>query len=570
MTAIYLVGLMGSGKSTVGRRLANALAARFVDADEALVATAGKPIARVFAEDGEAAFRALEERTVAAIVDSARAAGVDVVVALGGGAVLSAATRRRLGQTGFTLWLRAPPDELARRTMTEFGAGAEERPLLSGLGREGRIARFDELLRARGPLYEAVADLVVDTGGREAGAVVGQVLEWLEAVPPVRVEAGGGGYDVFVERGGLGRLGRRLRRAGLAPGPVGLVVERAVEEIGLLERAVAGLEAGGYRPSVLRVPSGEEGKTLAQVGALCEGFAAARLERGTPVVGLGGGALGDAAGFAAAVYLRGVPLVLAPTTLLAQVDAAIGGKTAANLPAGKNLVGAFHAPRVVVADPDVLATLPAREARSGLGEVLKYALIAPPADGLLGVVDDALADALAPWAERGEAAAPDARLLADLVRRCARIKADVVSRDEREAGPRKVLNLGHTIGHAIEAAAGYGPVAHGDAVVHGLYGALWLSEREGLLAASARAGLEALLDRLPVPPVPASVADEAVLAAIVHDKKVRDGKLLFVLLRGPGDPVLDVEVSLDEAAAALACVRARGREPERERGRARA
>jgi shikimate kinase/3-dehydroquinate synthase len=526
---VYLAGMMGSGKTAVGRALAARLGWRFVDTDAEIERASGRTIAEIFAADGEARFREVERAAVAGVAHEAG----DAVVALGGGAVLDGRTRALLRETGRTAWLDAPAEALAARLR-----GREDRPLLHGLDQAGRTARLAEIAAARRAAYEDVADLVVDAGSGDPATLAAAVAD-LAASRTVRVDLGPRGYDAIVEPGGLARLGRAMRRAGLGPGRCALVVDEAIDAT-WGEVAAGGLAAAGFDAVRVTLPAGERAKRLAEVERLALAFADARLERGSPIVAVGGGGTTDAAGFAAAIYLRGVPWVAAPTTLLGMVDAAIGGKTGVDLARGKNLAGAFWQPRLVLADPRALATLPPRELRSGLGEVLKYALIGP-AD-LLARVEDHL----------GGGGLPGANLIA----RCAAVKAGIVAEDERETGGRrKVLNFGHTIGHAIEAAAGFGGIAHGEAVVLGMRGAVFLSRRLGLMGEDEARRAETLLARFAAPPVPESVSDDAILEFLLRDKKIARGRLLFVLLRGLGDPAIDVEVSREDALAAIAFVR---------------
>jgi 3-dehydroquinate synthase len=298
---------------------------------------------------------------------------------------------------------------------------------------------------------------------------------------------------------------------------------------------------GGGAPAVL-LPDGERAKTLASVTRLYGAFVRRRLDRSGTVIALGGGVVGDVAGFAAATFLRGVRLVQVPTTLLAQVDSAIGGKVGVNLPAGKNLVGAYHPPSVVVCDPDVLASLPRREFRAGLYEVIKYGVIAsrPLFDRIATGLDRLLAQ--------------DADELADVIAACVRIKAGVVSVDEREAGPRRVLNFGHTVGHALEALTGYRRFRHGEAVAHGMLAAARLSTMRGLLASNDEARLQALVGRVgPLPPV-TDLRIGGALDAIGRDKKVVRGRLHVVLASGLGATEIVADVTRSELTAAMRAI----------------
>ena len=347
-----------------------------------------------------------------------------------------------------------------------------------------------------------------------------------------------GRYAVHAEA--LAEAPRRLREAGLEPGLAVVVTDETVAGL-YLDALADALRSGGWRVAPVVVTPGEGSKSLQTFAAVCDAALAAGPDRQTPVLTLGGGVVGDVGGFAAATLLRGLPLVHLPTTVLAQVDSSIGGKTGVNTARGKNLVGAFYPPRLVLADPATLQTLPEREIRSGLAEAVKHALLAG------GPLFETLEAA---WDRLGE---PD--VLARVVREAAAVKAGVVSGDERESGARAFLNLGHTFGHALEAAAGYGALTHGEAVAIGLRAALWLS---AALASGPPAGalpepfarMDRLIARLSPPPVPATVADEAVLAAMGLDKKRDGGGLRFVVLDGLGAPRLasDVPEALVRAA----------------------
>lgn len=352
---------------------------------------------------------------------------------------------------------------------------------------------------------------------------------------------------VVVAPGALARLPALCAGEGLS-GTAGFVCDAKL----VFAHAALVKGLGDAFGATLARPVREETKTLAEVEAICEALAARGVDRHGFVVALGGGVLTDLAGFAAAVHLRGVPWVSAPTTLLAQVDAGLGGKTGANLRAGKNLVGAFHQPRLVVCDPRVLATLPERERWSGLAEVVKCALLAPAQEaGGVGLLERCERDLEA--AARGDETA-----LAALIEASVRLKAAVVAADEREgeapAGgpmPRSALNLGHTVGHALETATGYARFAHGEAVALGLRGALLLSRRRGLLGEAEAARALRLVERLQVLSRDLAPAErEAALGAMVRDKKAKGGVVRFVLLRGLGRPELQ-PVEPAESAAAL-------------------
>jgi len=346
----------------------------------------------------------------------------------------------------------------------------------------------------------------------------------------VRVNSNSRGYDICIGSDLLRQVGDLVGPLGLG-NHVGLVTHPALAEL-YAPTVQDALCRAGHEVSLHTVPPGEESKSLEQTVGLCRALVRARLDRGSALIALGGGVIGDLTGFVAATLYRGVPFINLPTTLLAQVDSSVGGKTGVNLPEGKNLVGAFHQPSLVVADVLTLRTLPEREFRSGLAEVVKHGMIADPT----------LFENLESLADRILAREP--ATLQDIVARSCAIKAKVVETDERESGLRAMLNFGHTVGHAIEAALGYGKVTHGEAVAQGMLVAAALSVRRGLCPEKDLARLQALLNRfgllgLALPP------PESLETYMVSDKKARDGVLQFVLTRGVGSvtfaPVLEWE-----------------------------
>jgi 3-dehydroquinate synthase len=339
---------------------------------------------------------------------------------------------------------------------------------------------------------------------------------------------GGQSYALQIGADLLARLGEMVAGLGLGK-RLGLISHPSLMEP-YAEVAAASLRRAGHEVSLLSVPEGEASKSLDEVARLARGLVQARLDRGSAVLGLGGGVIGDLAGFVAAILYRGVPFINVPTTLLAQVDSSVGGKTGVNIPEGKNLVGAFHQPCLVVADVLTLRTLPDREFRSGVAEVVKHGMIADPK--LFCLLEEQAPQILA----------RDAGVLEDIVARSCAIKVRVVEADEREAGLRAMLNFGHTVGHAIEAALGYGRVTHGEAVAHGMLVAAVLSVRRGLCPEGDALRLRRLLERFQLLGVPV-LDPEALESYMVSDKKVRGGVLQFVLTHGVGSvsfaPVLD-------------------------------
>jgi shikimate kinase / 3-dehydroquinate synthase len=462
---VALVGFMGAGKSSLGAEAAGRLGRPFLDLDLELERELGMTIAEIWAERGEPAFRELEEElTVEALADP-----VPGVLALGGGAILSERVRESLRDRALTLLVDVEVEEAWRRVRES------DRPLAAD------EERFRVLYEEREPLYLEAAEARV----RDVDAIA--------------LAAAG----VHVESDALALLGSHVPGSGR----VALVSDPHVAGI---HGADAQLALGARLDATLELPHGEEAKTLEAVGRLWDSL---RLGRDGTLVALGGGCTTDAAGYAASAYLRGIPWVPVPTTLVGQIDAAIGGKTAINLPGGKNLVGAFHWPARTIVDPSLLATLPEAQRREGMAEVVKTGLLAGE-----------------PLWELPQA---------ELVRRTAAFKAAVCLRDPHDRGPRNVLNLGHTFAHALEAAGGYGEVTHGRAVALGLLAALRLS---GLDDEPVRR----LLDPKPVP-----VDRERAWAAMRRDKKTENGELRLVVLDAPGRPRWGVAVPEGDVRAAL-------------------
>lgn len=509
MSHVFLIGFMGSGKSTVGRLVAQRLRRPFVDLDHEVETQAGMPIAELFKTVGEDGFRDAEHKALSAAVQ-----GPDSVIACGGGVVLRDENRRLLKSSGVVVYLSVTAEEALARI-----GDAADRPLLAGDAR-GIAPR---ILAARLSLYRATADVTVDTSGRTAEEVAEEIVRQIagSALRLVDVKAEPP-YQVMIGRGALKQLPEAVTSVA-ASGTVALVTD---ETVGALHgpSAEALLREHGLQPVVLQVPPGERSKSWRTTGELVERFAAAGLDRGSAVVALGGGVVGDLAGFAASVYMRGIPVIQVPTTLLAQVDSSIGGKTGVDLDSGKNLAGTFWQPRAVVSDTDMLHTLPDVEWANGWAEVVKTALL----DG------GALWDVTTRFTEH--LAARDDGAVVEAVEACARFKAGVVSDDPHETeGLRECLNLGHTLGHAIERELGYG-VPHGVAVAEGLRFATRLSAGLVGLDQAVVEETDRVLHALDVPRAPlAGLSDDRLVSAMRSDKKARKREVRFVLLRRPGE-----------------------------------
>jgi shikimate kinase/3-dehydroquinate synthase len=489
--AIAFIGFMGAGKSAAARAAAAELGTEALDADELIEQELGEPIGSVFDRDGEAAFRELEEHVC---LDLLSRGGV---VSLGGGAVTSPRVRDEL-RSHVAAWCRVEP-ELA----WERSAGTD-RPLARDRD------SFERLYRERLPLYEGVARAVLPEGGTAIGARAAPWLAALRDLSRVRLawaRSASGGYPAAVGEGALELLADPRSRGALGAARWFVVGDRAAlaRHGDLLPDLAATIEVEG----------GEERKTLAEAERVLSELARGGVRRDDGLVAFGGGTVGDLAGFCGAIYQRGVRVVQAPTTLVGQVDSAYGGKTGVDLPEAKNYVGAYHMPAAVLADPRPLATLPDAELSAGYVEVLKTALIA---GGPL-------------WERVRTLDALDPAALGEVIFDCALTKIDIVAADERDSGRRAVLNLGHTVGHAIEAATGYGRYRHGEAVGLGLLAALRLSGAQEL-----RDEVRALLERHRLPTRLEGVAVDEVLDAASLDKKRTAAGLGFVLLSRPGDP----------------------------------
>ena len=509
---IWIYGPPGSGKSLIGREMARRLSVPFWDVDEQIQSSSGASIPEIFDREGEAGFRSRESLALASLTSQASG-----VIALGGGALLDGGNRAQVESAGRVICLDAPAATLLERVQR----GADSRPLVAG----ELTARLEALLASRREHY-ASFPLRIDS------SPPGDQVAWdaLIRLGAFHVRGMGDGYDVRVEKGGLAMIGERLASRRLR-GPLAVVTdENVADHYG--ERVVRSLLSAGYQASLITLPAGEAHKTIQTIHHIWDGLLAARLERSSTVVALGGGVVGDMAGFAAAAYLRGVAWVVLPTSLLAMADSSLGGKTGVDLPQGKNLVGAFHSPRLVLADPDTLGSLPEAELRAGLAEVVKS-----------GVIADAALFALC---EAGWGAVQGR--LDEIVRRSMAVKISVIEADPFEQGVRASLNLGHTIGHAVELVSGY-RLRHGEAVAIGMVAEARLAEQIGIAQAGLADQISSTLSGLGLPvALPAGLDHQAILTAMQVDKKRLAGSLLFVLPIRIGEVRTGIEVNLQDQA----------------------
>ncbi|GAB4274466.1 MAG: bifunctional shikimate kinase/3-dehydroquinate synthase [Candidatus Promineifilaceae bacterium] len=502
-TNIILTGFMGTGKTTVGRALAATLGLQFVDTDELIVARDGRSIPDIFQQSGEAAFRRWERHIAQELAEASH-----LVVATGGRMLLDDENAALLQRNGRVVCLTATPDAILARL-----AGDNNRPLLAGENPKEKILA---LLAEREVGYGRFPQL--HTTGKEIPAIVTEIIDMLNMTPlqQLPITHPQGHYPVWLGSQLLGNV----RQLANISGPYAVITD---ENVGPLYAAAHFPDA----QTVITLPAGEQYKNLESVRQIYDQLFAAGLDRKGTLVALGGGVIGDMTGFVAAIYMRGIDFVQCPTTLLAMVDASVGGKTGVDVPQGKNLIGAFKQPTAVIADITTLQTLPKAEFAAGMAEVIKHGLINAPE------LFAQLAQGETEWTQ----ALSNARLQA-LVYRAIQVKRDVVQDDPFEQGKRALLNLGHTFGHAVEQVSQY-QIRHGEGVAMGLVCAANLSTRLGLAAADLQGRIESVLLKTGLPVrIPTHFSAEALYKAMGTDKKKAAGKLRFVLIRDVGDCVL--------------------------------
>jgi 3-dehydroquinate synthase len=539
---------MGAGKTTIGRILARKLGMRFIDADYEIEARSGASIPWIFEIEGEPSFRRREAEVVRDLT-----AQQGVVLATGGGAILDPESRAYLKQRGTVIYLRANVNSILARTSHD-----KNRPLLQTADPRKRI---EELAEQREPFYQEVADVIIDTGRPNVQSMVQTILTHLarlecQAAPNcithakpsmseqtnifLSVELGERSYPIAIGPALLADGELLTRHVG--GNKVAIVTNTTVAALYLapLQRLLA---ERGKEVITIVLPDGEQYKDWSSLMQIFDALLLNKCDRKTTLVALGGGVIGDLTGYAAASYMRGIGFIQLPTTLLAQVDSSVGGKTGINHPMGKNMIGAFYQPRIVIADTATLETLPARELSAGLAEVIKH-----------GAITDA---AFFDWIEAniGKLMARDKSALAYAVARSCEIKADIVRQDEREGGLRAILNFGHTFGHAIEAGLGYGQWLHGEAVGCGMVMAADLSARMGLIDDGVVQRIRALVAAAGLPVQAPDLGLARWIELMEVDKKNEGGAIKFILLKALGSPNISTAPQEQLLATLAACVR---------------
>jgi len=500
---IILAGFMGAGKTTIGRNLAELLGGDFLDTDAEIEKRQGKTISQIFEAHGEHHFRSLEKELCREITRLRH-----TIVATGGGMLLDPENRRVLHSAGIIFRLTCPDQEIVKRVGSNTA-----RPLI---GRDP-ARQVSRLMIEREPVYAALPFQLDTTGSDEQTVakrilrVVGRVAGGIRFIPVSLAE--GVGYTIAIGPRSLDILGDMISDRGITP-RVGVVADANVARLHL-GPVMDSLERIGFQPFACTIPAGEQSKTPIHLDSLYNCLVHNGLDRRGAVIALGGGVTGDLAGYAAATYMRGVKLIQCPTTLLGMVDSSVGGKTGIDLPQGKNLVGAFKQPLIVVSDTATLKTLPDGEIRMGMAEVIKHGLIGDP--GLFELL------------EASESSIP---LEGDTIDRAVGVKIHVVETDPFEDGRREVLNLGHTVGHALEKCSGYA-LGHGDAVAVGMLAVAHVSARMKLCARELVDRLAALLIKTGLP-VRHHAFPEEIIQVMASDKKVVAGRVRFVLIKDIG------------------------------------
>jgi shikimate kinase / 3-dehydroquinate synthase len=499
MGHIFLYGPPGTGKSTIGKTLAHSLKLPFIDLDRVIESNAGTSISQTIEQHGETAFRDLETTVLKIVVDHAFGAtdSQDKVIALGGGALLREENRALAESSGRVVLLMAGLNTLLDRLTVDFN----KRPLLSG----DLEAKLSALLAKRDDHYKSFP-LQLQVDGKTADQNAFQVQIELGRYHLSAMQE----YDVVVQSGGAVQLGEMLKSDGLQ-NPI-IVTDENVAKFHA-DKVVDALHHSGYEPKVITIPAGEEYKNLENVSRLWKSFLEYGLDRKSTVIALGGGVIGDLAGFAASTFMRGMNWVAVPTTLLSMVDASLGGKTGFDLPEGKNLIGSFYPPKLVLADTHILETLPEKELISGMAEVVKHGVISDPE--LYDLCSRGLG-----WVKGN---------LEKVVKRAMAVKIKIIEEDPYEKGIRAALNLGHTVGHAVELVSRF-ELRHGEAVAIGMVVEAKFAERIAVANKGLSEGIAATLSGLGLPiQIPDGMPPDEIMRAMRVDKKKHTGAIRFAL-----------------------------------------
>jgi shikimate kinase/3-dehydroquinate synthase len=541
---IALIGFSTTGKSTVGKKVAEYLGWDSVDTDDEIVKLSGKPIPEIFEQDGESKFREFERAVLKQACQREK-----IVVSTGGGVVLDPRNVRVLQRTCIVICLEAKVETIYKRLLHDalYSSNPIVRPLLTSNDPQERIKQ----LKAFRQPYYAVADWTVHTDNLTTDEVSQEVIKGWQYINrsvkdagratedslACRVETSSRHYPVFIGWGLLGKLGEKMSQSGLL-GKAVIISEETVFPI-YGDQSRKAMEKSGFSVNYYLVPPGEASKNIGEAVKIYDFLIDHHVERNDVIVALGGGMVGDLAGFVAATYLRGIPWIQVPTSLVGMVDASIGGKVAVDHHQGKNLIGAFYQPYLVLADVQALTTLPQRELTSGWAEVIKYGLI----------LDAKFFNLLENNADKLVSLMPD--ITTDVIARSACTKSMVVSEDEKDTGKRIILNYGHTVAHGIETAGNYKSFLHGEAVAIGMMVAAKLSQRLGLLSKNAVQRQQALLKKFHLPVSCSGINLDDVLSAMELDKKMRNKAIQWVLLEDIGKTVVRSHVSTTDVLSVL-------------------
>lgn len=530
---IILVGMMGAGKTTIGKALSVLLNKDFVDSDHEIQDRTGVKIPVIFEIEGEAGFRKRESEVLADLVKKR-----NMILATGGGAVLSRENREALRQNGVVIYLRASVNDLYRRTRHD-----KNRPLLQT---KNLLERLNELHAQRDAYYRETAHIIMDSGKQGVRFLIQKLIHKLTSfdfqefnrnhhqnnMQTITVDfatvSEKRSYPIYIGYGILNQIDLVLSH--IPQMRVAIISNETVAPLYLGELTAA-LAKKNIAVIPIILPDGEVHKNWQTLNVIFDALLKNHCERNTTIIALGGGVIGDLTGFAASTYLRGVPFIQIPTSLLAQVDSSVGGKTGINHTLGKNMIGAFYQPRMVLTDSATLNTLPDRELYAGLAEVIKYGLIRDPE--------------FFDWLERNmhRLIARDPEILNQAIQRSCENKAEIVAADEKERGVRALLNLGHTFGHAIENGMGYGVWLHGEAVAAGIVMAAELSLRMKLINDADVERIRNLFLQAKLPVIAPNMPPEKYLELMALDKKVESGKTRFILLNRIGEAVMRADIS---------------------------